>query len=149
MELGPQLSLTRGATVETRLARGRFGDGMLPKTQRHDRRIRSVRRHCPISPASSSVLDLGLHVRRPVVVADSFAPVEIASPCRHRRSRCADIARLFVRYPLRWLVPAVCVAVGAAGYALLKPATWEATLDARRARRSERATSTGPVGSAT
>ncbi|MGC3971743.1 MAG: hypothetical protein QM775_31695 [Pirellulales bacterium] len=38
-----------------------------------------------------------------------------------------DVARLFIRYPLRWLVPAAIVAVGASAYALLKPATWEAS----------------------
>lgn len=40
----------------------------------------------------------------------------------------ADFARLFVRYPLRWIVPAVLVAAGAIGYALVKPATWQAVL---------------------
>lgn len=40
----------------------------------------------------------------------------------------ADFARLFVRYPLRWIVPAAVVAAGAIGYALVKPATWEAVL---------------------
>jgi uncharacterized protein involved in exopolysaccharide biosynthesis len=40
----------------------------------------------------------------------------------------ADLARLFLRYPLRWLLPAAVVAVGVASYALLKPATWQATL---------------------
>jgi uncharacterized protein involved in exopolysaccharide biosynthesis len=39
----------------------------------------------------------------------------------------ADIARLFVRYPMRWLVPAAAVAIGIGGYAFLKPATWQAT----------------------
>src|SRR5438552_2443451 len=39
----------------------------------------------------------------------------------------ADFARLFVRYPLRWLVPAAVVATGMIGYALLKPVTWQAS----------------------
>jgi uncharacterized protein involved in exopolysaccharide biosynthesis len=38
-----------------------------------------------------------------------------------------DVARLFIRHPLRWLLPAAIVAAGASAYALLKPATWEAS----------------------
>lgn len=40
----------------------------------------------------------------------------------------SDLIRLFVRYPLRWLLPAVVVASCTAGYALVKPPTWQATL---------------------
>lgn len=38
----------------------------------------------------------------------------------------ADVARLFIRHPLRWLLPAVVVATCASAFALLKPASWEA-----------------------
>lgn len=43
-------------------------------------------------------------------------------------SPVADFARLFIRYPLRWIVPAVAVAAAAAGYAFLKSPVWEASL---------------------
>lgn len=43
-------------------------------------------------------------------------------------SPVADFARLFLRYPLRWIVPAVALAVAAAGYAFLKSPVWEASL---------------------
>jgi uncharacterized protein involved in exopolysaccharide biosynthesis len=39
----------------------------------------------------------------------------------------ADLVRLLVAYPLRWLVPAVLVVLAAGGYATLRPDTWEAT----------------------
>lgn len=39
----------------------------------------------------------------------------------------ADVARLLVRYPLRWIVPAVVVAAGAAAYVQSRVDTWEAT----------------------
>lgn len=38
-----------------------------------------------------------------------------------------DVGRLFVKYPLRWLGPAVLVAGAASAYALMKPPTWEAS----------------------
>ncbi len=38
-----------------------------------------------------------------------------------------DVARLFIRHPLRWLLPAVVVATCASAFALLKPASWEAS----------------------
>jgi uncharacterized protein involved in exopolysaccharide biosynthesis len=40
----------------------------------------------------------------------------------------ADFVRLFVRHPLRWIVPAVVVAAGVTAYAFLKPPTWQAVL---------------------
>ena len=40
----------------------------------------------------------------------------------------ADFLKLFVRYPLRWLLPAAVVAVLTIGYALTKPPTWQASL---------------------
>lgn len=40
----------------------------------------------------------------------------------------ADFVRLFVRYPLRWIVPAAVVTTSVAAYAFLKPPTWEAVL---------------------
>ncbi len=40
----------------------------------------------------------------------------------------AELARLFLRYPIRWIAPALLCAVGATAYACLKPATWEASL---------------------
>lgn len=43
-------------------------------------------------------------------------------------SPVADFARLFIRYPLRWLLPAVVVASAATAYAFLKSPTWEASL---------------------
>ena len=39
----------------------------------------------------------------------------------------ADLVRLLIAYPLRWLVPAVMVVLAAGGYATLRPDTWEAT----------------------
>ena len=39
----------------------------------------------------------------------------------------ADVAKLFLRHPLRWLLPAVVVAACASAFALLKPASWEAS----------------------
>ncbi|MBS0210500.1 MAG: hypothetical protein JSS27_16270 [Planctomycetes bacterium] len=38
-----------------------------------------------------------------------------------------DFARLFLRYPARWIIPLVLVAAGGAAYALLRPDTWEAS----------------------
>jgi uncharacterized protein involved in exopolysaccharide biosynthesis len=43
-------------------------------------------------------------------------------------SQVTDFLRLFVRYPLRWLLPAAVVAAGTIGYALVKPPTWQASL---------------------
>ncbi len=39
----------------------------------------------------------------------------------------ADLIRLLIAYPLRWLVPAVMVVLAAGGYAFLRPDTWQAT----------------------
>ena len=39
-----------------------------------------------------------------------------------------DVVRLLVRHPLRWLVPALCVAVGGAFVAARKADVWEASL---------------------
>ena len=39
----------------------------------------------------------------------------------------ADLVRLLIAYPLRWLVPSVLVVLAAGAYALLRPDTWEAT----------------------
>ena len=39
----------------------------------------------------------------------------------------ADLVRLLVAYPLRWLLPAVMVVLATAGYATLRPDTWQAT----------------------
>jgi uncharacterized protein involved in exopolysaccharide biosynthesis len=39
----------------------------------------------------------------------------------------ADLVRLLITYPLRWLVPTVLVVLAAAGYATLRSDTWEAT----------------------
>ena len=38
-----------------------------------------------------------------------------------------DVAKLLVRYPLRWIVPSVLVAAAAAGYVQTRVDTWEAT----------------------
>lgn len=39
----------------------------------------------------------------------------------------ADVARLFMVHYRRWLIPAICIAALAAGYAVVKDNTWEAT----------------------
>ena len=39
----------------------------------------------------------------------------------------ADLVRLLVAYPLRWLVPTVLVVLAAGAYAVVRPDTWEAT----------------------
>jgi uncharacterized protein involved in exopolysaccharide biosynthesis len=39
----------------------------------------------------------------------------------------ADLVRLLIVYPLRWLLPAVMVVAAATGYTLLRPDTWEAS----------------------
>lgn len=40
----------------------------------------------------------------------------------------ADFLRLFIRHPLRWLVPAMLVAAAVSGYAAVKPDAWESSL---------------------
>src|ERR1044071_9198332 len=43
------------------------------------------------------------------------------------QSPVADLLRLVVRYPLRWIVPAVVVGAAACGYAVVKHDSWEAS----------------------
>jgi len=39
----------------------------------------------------------------------------------------ADVARLFIRYPMRWLLPAALIALGTIAYAFLHSPTWQAS----------------------
>ena len=39
----------------------------------------------------------------------------------------ADITFALIHYPLRWMIPAVVVALAAIGYAIMMPSAWEAT----------------------
>src|SRR4051794_927432 len=42
-------------------------------------------------------------------------------------SNVLEIVQILKRYKWRWLAPTVVIAVGALGYALVRPATWEAS----------------------
>ena len=90
-----------------------------------------VRGRCPL-PRSQMLRPSALGIRLCFSLASASACTcdysgAEAPRCTISLTGPADLVRLLIAYPLRWLVPAVLVVLAAGGYAVLRPDTWEAS----------------------